>query len=240
MTSGTGTCIGLLECDDVAGRFAGIAGGYPEMFAALLAPHIPNLRFHYYSAHEGELPGSPAECDAWLCSGSKYSAYEERGWIKRLSAFIRQAESARTPFVGICFGHQMIAHALGGGVARAPQGWGVGVLDVDVLRAEPWMQPPQTRLRLHHMHGDQIQRLPRDSVVLARGPSGDVEMFRAGDSMLGIEGHPEFTAPFAEALIRARRDDVGPERAERALSSLTRPTDGALLGRWISAFIARR
>lgn len=227
--------IGLLECDDVVGRFDGIEGGYREMFAAL----FPQAQFRFYSAHRAELPRSTGECDAYMCTGSKYSVYEAHDWIRRLGEFIRELQNARTPFVGICYGHQMLAHALGGEVAKAPQGWGVGVLEVEVLRGEPWMEPRKPRLLLHHMHQDQVRKLPQGSVVLARSQHCEVEMFRLGDAMLGIEAHPEFTVPYAAALIRARSESIGKERSERALESLKQPTDGNLVGRWIEGFIRR-
>lgn len=228
--------VGLLECDDVAGRFPRVEGGYREMFAALLEPAISDLRFSHYEAHRGTIPGSPTECDAWVCTGSKYSVYEKREWLGALATFVGRVRQSRVPFVGICFGHQLIAHALGGEVARAAQGWGVGVQEVEILRPEPWMRPPRERLLLHHMHADQVRRLPEGAVVLARSRHCDVEMFCVGESMLGIEGHPEFTAVFAEAVIRDRSDEIGVDLAARALKSLEQPQDGALVGRWIAAF----
>jgi GMP synthase-like glutamine amidotransferase len=228
--------IGLLECDDVMGRFPHIKGGYREMFAALLEPHVPGLQFSYYPADRGKLPSSPLECGAWLCTGSKYSVYEKHGWIAELAAFMREVHKAAKPFVGICFGHQMLAHSLGGEVGRARQGWGVGVLRVDVLVHEPWMEPAQAGLWIHHMHQDQVARLPSGSVLLARSDHCEMSMFRAG-RMLGIEGHPEFTVPFSEALIRSRVERIGTERAQRALEGLSQPTDGALAGRWIAKFL---
>jgi GMP synthase-like glutamine amidotransferase len=226
--------IGLLECDDVVGRFAWIEGGYREMFAALL----PQDEFRYYAADRGELPDSSNECDAYLCTGSKYSVYEEHAWIERLGQFLRDLQRTNVPFVGICFGHQMLAHALGGEVAKAAQGWGAGVLEVEVLREEPWMQPRKPRLFLHHMHQDQVRALPEGSVLLARSAHCETEMFRIGDSMLGIEAHPEFTVAFSEALIRSRIQAIGKERSARALQSLRQPTDGNVVGRWIEHFLA--
>ena len=225
--------IGLLECDDVAGRFASIKGGYREMFAALL----PEARFSYYEAHRGQMPDSADECEAWLCTGSKYSVYEPHGWIARLSAFIRSVGEARRRFVGICFGHQMLAHALGGEVAKSEEGWGVGVLPVQILSPEAWMTPPRPDIRIHHMHQDQVRRLPPGAVVLARSAHCEVSMFRVGETMLGIEGHPEFTPEFAEALILARRRSIGAERSEAALRTVRQPSDGPLVGRWIAAFL---
>ena len=225
--------IGLVECDDVAGRFAHIKGGYREMFAALL----PEARFTYYRAYEGELPASPDACDAWLCTGSRYSAYDTMPWVGALAQFIRDVRESKQPFVGICFGHQMLAQALGGEVAKAEQGWGVGVLDLEVLKPEPWMQPAKPLVRIQHMHQDQVQRLPPGSVVLGRSAHCEIGMFRVGETMLGIEGHPEFTAEFAAALIRARRERIGAERSDAALKTVNEPNDGLLVGRWIARFL---
>jgi GMP synthase-like glutamine amidotransferase len=223
--------VGLLECDDVAGRFPGIEGGYREMFAALL----PEAEFSYYPAHSGALPASPTECDAWLCTGSKYSVYDQDAWIGNLATFIRGV-SGKRPFVGICFGHQLLAHAMGGEVAKASQGWGVGVLPVEMLRHEPWMEPRRSEIRIQHMHQDQVQKLPPDSVLLGRSRHCEVGMFRVGKSMLGIEGHPEFTAAFGGALIRARGEKIGAPRAQEALESLAGPADGPVVGRWIARY----
>jgi GMP synthase-like glutamine amidotransferase len=228
--------IGLLECDNVAGRFSHIEGGYREMFAALL----PGARFSYYEAWKNELPASADACGAWVCTGSQYSVYDKMEWVGALSRLVQTLHEEKRPYVGICFGHQMLAQALGGEVARAARGWGVGVHDVQVLRQEPWMQPPQSHFRIHHMHADQVQRLPPDSVVLGSSAHCEVAMFRVGDSMLGIEGHPEFTAAFSEALIRARADRIGVERVQAGLASLGQPTDGAVVGRWIAQFLERK
>jgi GMP synthase-like glutamine amidotransferase len=228
--------IGLLECDDVVGRFPQVKGGYREMFAALL----PDAKFRYYEAHRGALPASATECDAWLCTGSKYSVYDREGWIDALAAFIRTIPDSNRRFVGICFGHQMLAHAMGGEVAKASQGWGAGVLNVELLKQEPWMQPPQKEIRIHHMHQDQVQKLPKDSVVLGRSAHCEVGMFRVGDSMLGIEGHPEFTAEFSEALIRARVERIGPAASRAALQTVRQPTDAPVVAQWIRKFIERK
>ena len=224
--------VGLLECDDVVGRFPEVKGGYREMFAALL----PDFQFRYYAAHRGQLPSSPGECDAWLSTGSKYSVYQKHGWIDELAAFIRGTENER-PYVGICFGHQMLAHAMGGEVAKAAQGWGVGVLGLKIVKAESWMEPPRTELRIQHMHQDQVRRLPENSVLLGSSDHCDVGMFRVGDGMLGIEGHPEFTVEYGAALIRAREPLIGKPGAEKALKSLNRETDGPVVGRWIERFL---
>lgn len=224
--------VGLLECDDVVGRFPEVKGGYREMFAALL----PDFDFRHYEAHRGELPSSASDCDAWMCTGSKYSVYDGTRWIADLAAFIRSIDK---PYVGICFGHQMLAHAMGGEVAKAKQGWGVGVLALEVLKREAWMDPPAESVRIQHMHQDQVQRLPENSTLLGRSPHCEVGMFRVGETMLGIEGHPEFTVQYGAALINARRQLIGEQGAQKALQSLEGKADGPIVGRWIERFLSR-
>lgn len=228
--------IGILGCDDVAEPYRGIAGGYREMFEALLKPRMPDASFRWYGVCEGDLPASPDACDGWLCSGSRFSVYDAHDWIGRLKRFVRDVHEARMPFAGICFGHQVLAQALGGKVERAPQGWGIGVLEMTIGKPEPWMQPPLDRCKLQYMHGDQVRELPPGGVVLAQAPHCPVAMFRV-DRMLGIEGHPEFPAAYAQALLRARRERIGPEAVDAALASLAQPTDHGVVAAWIGAFL---
>jgi len=229
--------IGILGCDDVPERLRHLGGTYRDMFRALLEPHLPGARYTWFDAVNGELPESPGACDAYLCTGSRYSAYEERDWIVALKDYVRQLHDARKPFVGVCFGHQILAQALGGTVEAAPQGWGVGIHEMRVIASEPWMQPPQEDCRLQYMHGDQVERLPPDSVVLASAPHCPVAMFRVGETMLGIEGHPEFPAAYVEALIRARMDRIGHARAQAALASLDQKADDGVVAQWMANFL---
>jgi GMP synthase-like glutamine amidotransferase len=229
--------IGLLGCDDAPERLRHIAGGYRDMFEALLKPHVPALELEWFDVVKGELPARPETCDAYICTGSRYSAYEEQGWLAALKNYVRQLHEARKPFVGICFGHQLLAQALGGEVAPAEQGWGVGIHEMQIVRPEPWMAPAQSRMKLQYMHADQVQRMPQGSVVLAAAPHCPVAMFRVGETMLGIEGHPEFPAAYVEALVRSREERIGAARAQAALASLTTPADDALAARWIANFL---
>jgi GMP synthase-like glutamine amidotransferase len=227
--------IGLLGCDDVPDRLRHIAGGYREMFAGLLKPQIPNAELAWFDVYKGELPSVDA-CDAYVCTGSRYSAYDDRDWIKALEAYVRQLHEARKPFVGICFGHQVLAQALGGEVTRAEQGWGIGVHEMRIAESESWMEPQRNELKLEYMHADQVQVLPPGSVVLASAPHCPVAMFRVG-TMLGIEGHPEFPAAYVEGLLRDRRERIGAERVDAALVSLSEPADDGIAARWIANFL---
>jgi GMP synthase-like glutamine amidotransferase len=232
--------IGLLECDHVLEKFRHIGGDYRDMFESLLARHAPQVVLRIFDVCNGEFPLSIDECDGYLTTGSRFSAYDDEDWIRELKAFVRRAHEAKKPFVGVCFGHQVLAEALGGKVARAEVGWGVGAHDVEIIRSEPWMEPEQSHCGLQYMHQDQVARLPEGGVALGRSDHCPVAMFRVGDSMLGIQAHPEFPKAYSEALLRDRIERIGRERVEAALASLDRPTDESIVTKWIIEFLGRR
>jgi GMP synthase-like glutamine amidotransferase len=230
--------IGLLECDHVDERYRPLSGDYRDMFAALLAA-FGDIALVNYDVVNGQLPADPRECDGWLATGSRKSAYDDDEWIHRTAGFVRAVAATAVPFVGICFGHQLLAQALGGTVERADSGWGAGILQLEVVRDEPWMQPTMRDARLHFMHQDQVVKLPDDAEVQCSAEHCEVAMFTVGDTMLGIQAHPEFTSAYAEALLTDRTERIGGDKAASALLSLTQPTDEAIVAQWITRFLAQ-
>jgi GMP synthase-like glutamine amidotransferase len=232
--------IGLLECDHVLERFRHIAGDYREMFFALFNSHAPRISLQYFDVCNGEFPPSLDACDAYLTTGSRFSAYDDVNWIHALKNFTRRIHEAKKPFVGVCFGHQLMAEALGGKVSRAEAGWGVGVHNIEVIECEPWMRLEQARCALQYMHQDQVERSPEDGVVIGRSDHCPVAMLRVGDSTLGIQAHPEFPKAYSRALLLDRVERIGEERVKAALASLDQPTDESVIARWIVEFLEGR
>src|SRR5262249_38080781 len=188
----------------------------------------------------GEFPPALDAFDAYLATGSRFSAYDDVDWIHVLKNFVRQIQEAKKPFIGVCFGHQILAEALGGKVARAESGWGVGVQAVEIVKPELWMRPEQSSCGLQYMHQDQVVRLPESGVVIGQSDHCPVAMFRVGDSMLGIQAHPEFPKAYSEALLADRVERIGQERVKSALASLDRPTDESIVTKWIVEFLGNR
>ncbi|MGE0133168.1 MAG: amidotransferase [Blastocatellales bacterium] len=232
--------IGLLECDHVLDRFRHVAGDYRDMFAALFNHHARQAAMQTFDVCNGEFPSSLDACDAYLTTGSRFSAYDDVDWIHALKNFVRRIHGAKKPFVGVCFGHQIMAEALGGKVTKAETGWGAGVHNLEVIRHEAWMQPERSGCGLQYMHQDQVAQLPEDGVVIGRSEHCPVAMFRAGDFMLGIQAHPEFTKDYSEALLLDRVERIGAGRVKVALASLYQPTDEPVVAKWIVEFLGGR
>lgn len=214
--------IGLLECDHVDDPYASIGGDYFDMFARLL-PTVDLIR---YDTIDGKLPAAPDECEGWVVTGSRHSVYEELDWIKGLGAFIADAHAAQAPFVGICFGHQALAHFTGGRTEQA-SGWGVGAHDI--VAGEP--------ARLLYLHQDQVAELPTDGVVLGSADHCPNAVIQVGPTMLGIQAHPEFPTEYVEALLLAREARIGRDVVERALASLDAPRDEPTAVEWMLRFL---
>lgn len=227
--------IGLLECDHVRDELRPIAGDYREMFTRLFNRHAPQFELEYFDVRNGQFPASVETCDGYLTTGSRFSAYDVEGWIQELKDFVRQLRDADRPFVGICFGHQILAEALGGKVGKALQGWGIGIHSLDVTQTESWMQPEQASCGIQYSHRDQVLRLPENSVVLGESDHCPVAMFRVGQRMLGIQGHPEFPAAYTEALVRTRTELIGADKVNAA--DFNSPTDEAIIVAWLAKFL---
>lgn len=225
--------LGLLQCDHVPDQFLHIAGDYNDMFARWLPGD-----WRAYDLAAGDSPTDLDECDAYVTTGSRTSVYDDEPWIHAFADLVRRIHAANKPFLGVCYGHQMMAHALGGRVAKSPRGWGVGVHQFRVTQTQSWMQPPAASINVLMSCQDQVEQLPPNAVVLAGDDHCPVGMFRVGASLLGIQGHPEWTSAYAEVLLQYRRDRIGAPAVDTALATLDRPTHTDLLRRWVLQFFA--
>ncbi|MCL7940402.1 gamma-glutamyl-gamma-aminobutyrate hydrolase family protein [Halomonas sp. ATCH28] len=231
--------IGLLQCDDVAPALRGRHGNYPEMFEALFHRVDPSLTFRVWRCLDGEIPDDVEAVDAWLTTGSKFGVNDDLPWIAELEAFVRALWAAGKPLVGICFGHQLMARALGGEVEKSGRGWGVGLSFNRVSERADWMVPWQPGLDLLVSHQDQVERLPEGARVLGGSDFCPAYLMQVGEHFLGVQGHPEFTRAYSRELMALRADLVGHHRVREGQASLSAPVDNTLMVRWILAFMRR-
>ena len=226
------TRIAILETGAPPPALAETHGDYPAMFQALLGD---DYAFDTFRSQSGEWP-DPDAFDAAIITGSAAGVYEDAPWIADLLDWIRAARG-RTRLIGVCFGHQAMAQALGGRVEKSERGWGVGLHRYEVVAAEPWMAPPAPTIAIPVSHQDQVVERPADARVIVRSDFTPFAGLAWGDDAISFQGHPEFTPAFAADLAAGRRDRIGADVVDPALESLERPNDRIRVGGWLRQFI---
>jgi len=221
--------LAILETGFPPGDLAERFGDYPAMLEQLLGD---GFEVETFDVQAGELP-DPAAHDAVLIAGSPAGVYEDLPWIAPLMDFIRSAKDAR--MVGICFGHQVMAEALGGRVVKSEKGWGAGLHHYQVKHAEPWLDGAGS-IAIPASHQDQVVvQPPHTEVVAASDFTPYAALAWTDRPTISFQFHPEFSPDFAKALITERYDRV--PNPDAAIASLDAPNDNARVGGWIRRFL---
>ena len=228
--------VGILQCGEVPESLSHAFIDYNEMIAKSLIAADPKLTCRTWRVFEGEIP-EPDECDAWITTGSRHSVNDENDWTEKFCDFVEVAAEKEHPFVGICYGMQMMARALGGRVEFSQKGWGVGVATSSVYEQPAWMSQAVDELNLVVSHQEQVITLPENATLVAGSDFCPHSIFSVGQSMLGIQGHPEFTTEYSRALMEARREIIPADRVSEGMDSLAKPVHGGLTFEWIVKFI---
>jgi GMP synthase-like glutamine amidotransferase len=226
------TRIAILETGAPPSALRSAHGDYPAMFRDLLGD---GFAFETFDVQAGEWPEADA-FDAAIITGSSAGVYETDGWIGDLLDWIRAARG-RTRLVGVCFGHQAMAQALGGRVEKSGKGWGVGLHRYQVAVSEPWMNPAAATVAIPASHQDQVVEKPADARVLLQSDFTPFAGLAWGEDAISIQPHPEFTPAFATELTAGRHDRIDPALVARAVDSLKAADDRGVVGGWIRAFL---
>ena len=229
--------VALLQCDSVRDRLQHIEGDFPEMFERFLTAHNPDVRLTTFDMRMGKFPDLNQEYDGFVCTGSRASVYENEEWISELKGYVRLLYSTGKKFVGICFGHQLIAESLGGRVAPSELGWGVGAQVSQVKEYKGWMRPKRDFFTVPVSYKDQITELPAESESLAYNNHCPHFMISVGRHFLGIQGHPELSRRYVKTLLRSRRDVLGDEAVSDGISSLENEIHSDVLSSWTLNFL---
>jgi GMP synthase-like glutamine amidotransferase len=221
--------IGILETGRPPGDLSGRFGSYPEMFERLLGD---GFEVESFDVQAGQLP-DPGSGAAYLITGSPAGVYDPLPWIDRLLDFIRAAKDSK--MVGVCFGHQAMAEALGGRVEKSDRGWGAGLHRYAVMRSEPWIDTAGA-IAVPASHQDQVVVQPPNTEVVAASDFTPFASFAWTDRpAISFQFHPEFSPAFAKALIEQRYDIV--PAPDAAIASLDAPNDNARVAGWIRRFL---
>jgi GMP synthase-like glutamine amidotransferase len=199
---------------------------------------VPNpFTYAGYNVAQGQFPDSSNECDAYLITGSPRGVYDSDVWIIRLARFIRDCYQEGKKLVGICFGHQILAHALGGFSEKSAKGWGLGLKAFEIIERKPWLTGKPQSCSLYFVHQDQVVRLPPGAELLGTNAFCPNLFFVIKDQVLGIQGHPEFTAEIMDDIFSALEGTVEEHVYENALNSVQEGApDNQLVAGWIVNF----
>ena len=214
---------------------------YPDMFENLFKdlPLGGVIQRHTFAVIDDIFPDNIDDFDGFLITGSAYGVYDDAPFITKLTTLIQQIHAAGKPLVGICFGHQIIAHALGGFAAKSAKGWGLGTSQINLSNLPDWIKTDRQDINLIHVHQDQVETLPATAQRIASTPFCKNAAYIIGDTVLAFQGHPEFDAEYTSALIDLIALKAGPEKAATAQVSLAQPNHGKTVGNWILAFFAQ-
>jgi GMP synthase-like glutamine amidotransferase len=221
--------LAILETGRPPGDLAQRFGDYPKMFAEMLGP---DFAVQSFDVTAGDFP-DPAAHDAMLITGSPAGVYEEHAWLAGLFDFIRAAKDSR--MVGICFGHQAMAEALGGHVEKSDKGWGTGLHRYTVTRPEPWLDGAR-EIAAPASHQDQVVvQPPNTEITVSSDFTPYAGLAWTDRPAISFQFHPEFSPAFAKALIAERYDRV--PNPDAAIASLDAPNDTARVAGWIMRFL---
>ena len=213
-------------------------GSFPQMFERMIGVADPSARFATVRLVDGDALPDPAGLDAILITGSPAGVYDDLAWIAPLERFVRTAYDARTAMVGVCFGHQLIAQALGGTVRKSEKGWGIGRHVYDVRPGNGVIDADEIAIACAHQ--DQVIAPPADATTILHSTfTPHAGILYGNKAALSVQPHPEFTAAFADVCCEIAGQASAPEPlVATARASLDQPLDHADLGRAIARFLA--
>jgi len=192
--------IGILQTGHAPDEIQAKLGDFDAMFGRLLAD--AGLKFQTFNVVDMDFPDNVNTCDGWLVTGSRHGTYEDHAFIPPLEDFIRNARTADVPMVGICFGHQIIAQALGGKVVKFDGGWAVG------RQSYKW---GDTDIALNAWHQDQVVALPDGARAVACNDFCENAAVVYGNQAFTVQPHPEFGDEVIDGLARIKGPGVVPD-----------------------------
>ena len=210
---------------------------YGKMFSNLLAEAGLNWEIETFSVIEGEYPAELDSFDAFLITGSKFDSFADTPWIVELREYVRRLYKSRMPMVGICFGHQLVAQALGGKTEKSPKGWGVGIHQHRFQQLPAWHDQGAAAFAILVSHQDQVVSPALGADVLAGSEFCENAVCQVGEHILTFQGHPEFVPGYAQEVMQFRRERIGEEAYTRGMASLAEDAEAERVGRWILAFL---
>ncbi len=227
--------IAVLETGTTRPALREAHGNYPEMLIDLISDEMPGMLFTSISVVNGDSVPDAKEYDGYVIMGSRHSVHDDFPWISALKKLSRDCAERAIPQVGICFGHQLIAEALGGRVEHSANGWIAGLQTYSVLGSHDHGDLVTVSSLAYHQE-QVVEAAAGARVVLAADSCPLAGLVYEGKNAFSVQCHPEFRTAYASGLIQATRGDpLEPAFAEQALAPLTTPPHRQRMARAIAA-----
>jgi GMP synthase-like glutamine amidotransferase len=229
--------IALLQADKIPEHRHSVSGGdYPQMFTNFFLKTETNVNIDVFNVISQNYPNNFNDYDGFIITGSRATAFVQQPWIKSLENKIKMLHLSKKKLIGTCFGHQIIAQALGGKVKQATKGWNVGMQHIKIINAQQWMKPMQTRLNLAFCHRDHVVKLPKHANLIATNDLIPMQMFVIEEHIWGIQAHPE--------MLRAHNVLLAKKQKNRSSQQCIYNSDhspvqdhGQLIAHWMVNFL---
>ena len=233
--------LGVLAAGITPDELIGEFGSYADMLMALLNTTQNNFEYQVFDVRLGDFPADLAEFDGWVISGSRSNVSENLPWMQPLRELIVKAHDNKQPILGICFGHQIIADAFGGKVARYEGGWGLGLHQYQIEPGYDFIDTQDDTFAINAVHQDQVIEKPENAEVIAHSEFCQNAGLVYGDLIFSLQAHPEFTMGFEKELIKIRAGDAFPvDVSNVGLESLEgKETDSLKVANWMAKFLLK-
>lgn len=197
----------IIKLGDTLPDLAEQRGDFEAWFMEPL--HEASLHTHVVDPRKGTTLPPPTDYAGILLTGSHAMVTDQEEWNRKTAAWLPAVVASSVPLLGVCYGHQLLADAMGGHVDNHPQGIEMGTVEIELEQAaqnDPLMKNLPQTLKVHASHTQSVITLPPDAVLLAANAWEAHHAFAVGDCAWGIQFHPEFDAHIMQTYINAFQD----------------------------------
>jgi len=232
----------FVEVDGTDGEAKVKYGSYADMFRVWIETSISTakLTFHTFDVQKSQFPENISDYDVYMITGSRLSAYDDIDWLREFECYIRKLDQHQAKLIGICFGHQIIAKALGGEVIKNPLGWELSWAQFDFNEAGSSVfsiGSDDKTVNLYYSHQDIVSKIPPGFISIGGNKLTEHQCMVKSNYIITIQGHPEFKKDFMEVILQSKKAYVSDEEYPKLIELLSKPTHDIKLAQMIFKFL---